>query len=208
MTQLLLIRHAENDWMHSGKLAGRMPGVHLNAEGQRQAEALGRRLADASLRAVYSSPLERATETAQALLKHHPALTLQIEPGMNEVDYGEWQGKSLRKLARTRLWKVVQSYPSGAQFPRGEDLRAMQVRAVDAVERIAQKHPDTLVAVVSHADVIKAVVAHYAGMHLDQFQRIIIAPASISIIALGRMGPHIVRINDISHYEVVRKGNR
>jgi probable phosphoglycerate mutase len=187
--------------MRSGRLAGWTPEVHLNEEGQRQAEALGNRLATASLRAVYSSPLERAVETAQAIISHHPALTLQIDEGVGEVRYGKWTGQRLRQLARTRLWRVVQTCPSAARFPEGESIREMQVRAVGALECIASQHPGGMVAVVSHADVIKALVAHYAGMHLDLFQRIVISPASISIVGLGRMGPRIIRLNDTSHYD-------
>ena len=200
-TRLFLIRHAQNDWVRTGRLAGRTPGVHLNEEGRQQAEALGRRLAAAELQAVYSSPLERAIETAQAILKHHPHLELQIEEGIREVDFGKWTGRRLRQLARTRLWQTVQRTPSRARFPGGESIREMQMRVVEALERIAGQHPGGRIVIVSHSDVIKSVVAHYAGMHLDMFQRLIISPASLSIIALHRTGPRIVRVNDISHYE-------
>jgi probable phosphomutase (TIGR03848 family) len=205
MTRLLLIRHADNDWVRSGRLAGWTPDIHLNETGQRQAEALGERLAAAKLRAVYSSPLERAVETAQAVLKRHPDLELRIEEGLGEVHFGAWTGKRLRKLARTRLWQVVQGYPSGMRFPKGESFHEMQARVVGTLERIAGEHPQGTVAIFSHSDVIKAVVAHYAGMHLDLFQRIVISPASISIIDLHRMRPFIVRLNDISHYDHQRE---
>ncbi len=208
MTTLLLIRHAQNEWVRTGKLAGWTPGVHLNEEGQKQAELLGERLASAKLQAVYSSPLERAVETAQAVLKHYPNLELQIEQGVGEVDFGKWTGKRLQQLARTRLWKVVQGYPSGARFPGGESFREMQFRVVTSLEDIAARHPSGVVAVISHSDVIKAMVAHYTGMHLDLFQRIIISPASISIIGLGRMGPRIFRLNDTSHYDVLNKDGK
>jgi probable phosphomutase (TIGR03848 family) len=205
MTRLLLIRHAENDWVRSGRLAGWTPDIHLNEAGQRQAEALGERLAAAKLRAVYSSPLERAVETAQAVLKHHPDLELRIEEGLGEVHFGAWTGKRLRKLARTRLWRVVQGYPSGMRFPQGESFHEMQARVVGTLERIAGEHPQSAVAIFSHSDVIKAVVAYYAGMHLDLFQRIVISPASISIIDLHRMRPFIVRLNDTGHYDHQRE---
>ncbi len=205
MHVLFLIRHAQNDYVRSGILAGWTPGVHLNDEGRRQAEALGERLADAKFQAVYSSPLERAVETAEAIITHHAEIELQVENDLGEVHYGDWQGKRLRKLARTRLWQVVQNYPSGARFPNGECLREMQFRVVGALERIAEQNPGSTVAVVSHSDVIKAVVAHYCGMHLDLFQRIIISPASISIIALERLGPRIVRLNDTSHLDNLKQ---
>lgn len=201
MTLLFLIRHAQNEWVRTGRLAGWTPGVHLNEEGQQQAEALGERLATAKLQAVYSSPLERAVETAQAVLKHYPDMELQISEGVGEVRFGKWTGERLRKLRRKRLWNAVQHYPSGARFPEGETIREMQNRVIDALEDIAQQHPGGRVAVVSHSDVIKAVVAHYAGIHLDLFQRLIISPASISIIALNRQGPYVVRMNDTCHTE-------
>lgn len=201
MIRLLLIRHAQNEWVRMGRLAGWTPGVHLNEEGRQQAEALGERLASANLRAVYSSPLERAVETAEAIIHHYPGLQIQIEDGIGEVHFGEWGGQRLRKLARKRLWKVVQRFPSRAQFPQGETIRAVQFRAVEALERIAAKHPGGSVAVISHADVIKTVLAHYAGAHLDMYQRFVVSPASISIIVLGHMGPVLVRVNDTSHCE-------
>lgn len=201
----MLIRHAQNDWVKTGRLAGWTPGVHLNEEGRRQAEALGERLASAKLQAVYSSPLERAVETAEAVVKHYPGLTVQIEEGVGEVAFGGWTGERLRKLRRRRLWDIVQNYPSGARFPEGESFRETQNRVIDALERIAQRHPGGKVAVVSHSDVIKLAIAHYAGIHLDLFQRLIISPASISIIGLSRMGPRIIRLNDTAHYEQARR---
>lgn len=201
MTLLLLIRHAQNDWVRTGRLAGWTAGVHLNDEGLQQARALGERLAAANLQAVYSSPLERAVETAQQVVKHYPGLDIQIDEGVGEVKFGEWTGSRLRKLRRKRLWDVVQHYPSGARFPQGESIREMQSRVVGALEEIARQHPGQRVAVVSHSDVIKAALAHYAGTHLDLFQRFVVSPASISMVALGRMGPRIIRVNDTCHYE-------
>ena len=201
----MLIRHAQNDWVKTGRLAGWTPGVHLNEEGRRQAEALGERLASAKLQAVYSSPLERAVETAEAVVKHYPGLAVQIEEEVGEVAFGKWTGERLRKLRRRRLWDIVQNYPSGARFPEGESFRETQNRVIDALERIAQRHPGGKVAVVSHSDVIKLAVAYYAGIHLDLFQRLIISPASISIIGLSRMGPRIIRLNDTAHYEQARR---
>lgn len=201
MTHLLLIRHGQNEWVTGGKLAGWTSGVHLDDEGRRQADALGERLAAAKLQAVYSSPLERAIETAEPIVRHYPAMTLHIEEGVGEVQYGRWSGQRLRKLARTRLWQVVQRFPSRTLFPEGESLRAMQFRVIEALERIAGRHPQGAVAVVTHADVIKAALAHYAGMHLDMYQRLVISPASISVVAIGGMGPLIIRVNDTCHCE-------
>jgi probable phosphomutase (TIGR03848 family) len=201
LTTLILIRHAQNDWVRTGRLAGWTPDVHLNEEGIEQAKALGRRLAHVNLKAVYSSPLERAVETAHLVLSHHPDLDLQIEEGVGEVDFGSWTGERLRKVSRTRLWKVVQRYPSDARFPSGESIHQMQFRVVSTLGKLAARHPDGPLAIVSHSDVLKAAVAHYAGMPLDMFQRLVISPASISVIELHRMGPRIIKLNDTSHYD-------
>jgi probable phosphomutase (TIGR03848 family) len=204
IVQLFLIRHAQNEWVRTGKLAGWTPGVHLNDEGRKQADLLGKRLATAKLQALYSSPLERARETAQAIADHYDNLDVQIEKGIGEVDFGDWTGKRLRKLARTRLWKVVQHYPSGARFPGGESFLEVQFRLIKSIEEIASRHATGRVALVAHSDVIKLVVTHYAGVHLDLFQRFVISPASISIITLNRLGPRIIRINDTAHYDLAK----
>jgi probable phosphoglycerate mutase len=195
---ILLIRHGENDWTESHKLAGRTPGVHLNEYGRAQAEALGQRLASTKLAAIYASPLDRTVETAQAIAQHHP-VELTLCPGLLEVDYGAWTGKKIAKLAKTEAWPVIQFYPSGAAFPEGETMYGMQARFVQEINRLAAGHQGQIVAVVGHADLIKAAVAHYLGVHLDLFQRIVISTASITTITLGRMGPRVLHLNDTHH---------
>lgn len=207
MTQLLLIRHAVNDWVGTNRLAGWTPGVHLNEEGRRQAEALSRRLAKVKLEAIYSSPLERTVETAEIIARPH-GLPICIREGIGEARYGEWTGQKLEDLAKTELWSVVQFHPSGARFPGGETLREMQARAVAEIDAIRVEHPDGIVAVVSHSDVIKAIIAHYAGMHLDLFQRLVVNPASLNILAFGKMGPRLVCLNDTSHIPEPNKHGR
>ncbi|MBN2469833.1 MAG: MSMEG_4193 family putative phosphomutase [Anaerolineae bacterium] len=202
MTTVLLIRHAVNDWVKTGKLAGWEPGVHLNAEGRAQAAALGQRLADRPLRAIYASPLERTLETAQAVAEHHPALKVAIAEGVGEVDFGEWQGRRIKDLARRKMWHVIQYTPTRAYFPGGESMRAAQVRAVDTVEELAGRHRGQVIAVVSHSDIIKMVLAHYLGMPLDLFQRIVVSPASISVVQLGYGRPYVALVNDTSHCPV------
>jgi probable phosphoglycerate mutase len=199
MTQLLLIRHATNDYVKTGRLAGRTPDVHLNDEGKLQAEALGNRLADTPLTLAVSSPMERCQETAQAVLAHHPHLTLVTNHALNEVDYGEWQGAKISELASRKMWQVIQEYPSRAYFPNGEAMRDVQTRAVNEIEGLVKAHPSEMIAVFSHADLIKMVVAHYLGMHLDVFQRIVISPASITTLQLGHSRPYVGTTNDISH---------
>lgn len=199
MTQILLVRHAVNDFVKTGKLAGWTPEVHLNDEGKAQAEALGRRLADAPIARLYSSPLERTMETAEAIHQHHPQLEIVQNTELGEVRYGDWEGKEVRALQSRKMWHVIQEYPSRAYFPNGETMRGVQVRAVNEVERLAAVHPRELVVVVSHADIIKMVVAHFLGMHLDNFQRIVISPASISSLMLGYGRPYVAAINDCAH---------
>lgn len=200
MTTVLLIRHAVNEWVKTGKLAGWTPGVHLNEEGQAQAIALGERLAKQPLRAIYTSPLERTVETAQAVVRHHPALTLEIAEGVGEVDFGEWQGAKIADLARRKMWHVIQYTPTRAYFPGGESVRAAQIRAVDTIEGLAERHRGEMIAVVSHSDIIKMVLAHYLGMSLDLFQRIVISPASVSVVELRYGRPFVALMNDTSHY--------
>ena len=195
MTQILLIRHAVNDVMKAKKLAGRMPGVHLNDEGRQQAEAVAERLRDLPIAAIYSSPLDRTRETA-APLAAALGLDVIMRDGLLEVEYGEWTDRPLEELSKLDAWKVVQIYPSGMRFPGGETMRSMQARIVDELEIIARDHPRDIVAVFSHADVIKAALAHYLGMHFDLFQRISIEPTSVSVIALSPYGPRVMRVND------------
>jgi probable phosphoglycerate mutase len=199
MTQLLLIRHAVNDFVKTGALAGWTPEIHLNEEGKAQAEALGKRLAEAPIKHLYASPLERTMETAEAIRQYHPHLQIQQKDGVGEVRYGDWEGKKIAELAQRKMWQVVQEYPSRAVFPNGETMRAVQTRIVNAIEELVTAHPRDLIAVVSHADLIKMALAHYLGMHLDLFQRIVISPASISSIILGHSRPYIGSINDIAH---------
>lgn len=201
MTQLFLIRHGENDYTRTGRLAGWTPGVGLNEIGRRQALALADKLKAVPLAAIYSSPLERARETA-APLAEAKKLEVQIVAGLGEVRYGQWQGKSLKRLARTRLWRTVQGLPSAMQFPDGETFRAVQSRAVDAVEALVRTHPKDPIAVFSHGDVIKLVVAHYLGLPLDLFQRLMIATASITILRLGQGQPALIKLNETSGVEI------
>lgn len=199
MTQILLVRHAVNDFVKTGRLAGWTPGVHLNEEGIAQAEALGQRLADAPIDQIYASPLERTMETAQAVQQHHPHLTIASHPGIGEVRYGDWEGMAISALQGRKMWQVVQQTPSRAYFPNGETMRGVQERAVNAIEELVARHPRQLVVVVSHADLIKMLVAHYMGTHLDQFQRIVISPASITTLMLGYGRPYVVSVNDLAH---------
>jgi probable phosphoglycerate mutase len=194
---ILLIRHGENEYTRTGKLAGWTEGVSLNEAGRKQAQALVERLKDVPLTALYTSPLERAQETAAPLAAAR-GLTPIVRPGLGEVGFGEWTGKSLKRLARTKLWRVVQGLPSAMRFPGGESFRQAQLRFVDALAEIAQAHarPKDIVAVVAHSDPIKLAVAYHLGMPLDLFQRIQVSTASVTIVSLGRGAPSLVKLND------------
>lgn len=208
MTQILLVRHAVNDFVKTNKLAGWTPGVHLNDEGREQAEALGVRLAQAPIRHIYASPLERTMETAEAIQKHHPEVNIIQNTAIGEVRYGDWEGMSIALLQTRKMWHVVQEYPSRAFFPNGETMRGVQQRAVDEIERLAALHPRELVVVVSHADIIKMIVAHFLGMHLDNFQRIVISPASINTLMLGYGRPYVATVNDVAHVAQLEQARR
>ncbi len=195
LTQLLLIRHGINDMVSQKRLAGWLPGVHLNEAGRAQAEAVAERLREVPLAAIYSSPLERTVETAEPIARLK-GLPVQVREGLGEVRYGDWTGQLIEELAKNELWRVVQLYPSGMRFPGGDSMREMQARIVNEIEMIAADHPRDIVALVTHADLIKAALAHYLGVHFDLFQRIAVDPASVSVLHLTRWGPRVVRIND------------
>lgn len=199
MTLLLLIRHGTNDWVH-GRLAGWTPGVHLNEEGKRQAAALAARLLPLPIDALYASPLERTVETAQALAVPR-GMPVHLVEDLGEVKYGEWQGAELKELYKHELWPGVQFYPSGTRFPGGETLGEAQTRVVAALDRLRARHPNGVVAVVSHADLIRLAIAYYVGVHIDLFQRFEISPCSLTAFAFTRMGPRLVAYNDTGSLE-------
>jgi probable phosphomutase (TIGR03848 family) len=196
MPIILLIRHGENNFVGK-RLAGRLPGVHLNDNGFKQAQGVATALCEAPIKAIYSSPLERAMQTAKPLAA---ALNLevQVHPGFIEVDFGDWQGKSIRQLARTKLWKIVQHKPSEFCFPGGETFVAAQQRVVSAIEEIKSSLGEKdMVACFSHSDTIKLAVSHFLAMPLDAFQRVNIDTASITALALGEGSPFLINVNHV-----------
>lgn len=198
MTTVLLIRHGRTTANADGTLAGWTPGVHLDDLGNEQAASLATRLAGVPLTAVLSSPLDRCQQTARAIAEQRE-LAVQLDDDLGEVRYGDWTGQPLKTLSRDPLWKVVQQHPSAVTFPGkgGEGLAAMQARAVASVRRWnAELGSDAVVAVVSHGDVIKALLADALGMHLDLFQRITVDPASLSVVRYAGTRPFVERIND------------
>jgi probable phosphomutase (TIGR03848 family) len=194
VTLLLLVRHGHTPT--AGRiLTGWAKGVHLSERGREQAEALVRRLEKIPIDAIYSSPLERCRETAAPLAKAR-GLPVRLRRDLLEVDYGEWSGRSIRQLARTRAWRAVQDAPSAVRFPGGETLRGVQARAVDAVRAIAEAHPEGCVAVITHADVVRLALAGLLGIPLDLYQRLAIDPGSLSVVALADARVKVLRVND------------
>ncbi|WP_028663326.1 histidine phosphatase family protein [Saccharomonospora halophila] len=200
MGTVILLRHGRSSANGSGVLAGRSPRVDLDATGRGQAEALVDRLAGVPLAALVTSPLLRCRQTMAPLARHRD-LERRSESRLSEVDYGDWTGRELKTLAKEPLWRVVQSHPSAAVFPGGEGLAQMQARAVEAVRehdaRITAEHGEHAVwALCSHGDVLKAVLADALGQHLDAFQRLVVDPASVSVVRYTETRPFVLRLND------------
>jgi probable phosphoglycerate mutase len=195
----VLVRHAVTSETGS-RLSGRKPGIDLSDVGRTQAQAAGERLAALPVAAVYASPIERTTQTAELVAKHHGVPVVPL-PGVVEADYGDWTGETLADLAKTDLWKVVQLAPSRVRFPGGESMAGMQARMVAAIETVADRHRGQTVVIVSHADPIKAAVAHFTGLALDLFQRVAVAPASITVLELGPFGAVLLKCNDTGSLE-------
>ena len=199
MPVFLLVRHGENDYVKKGRLAGRLPGVHLNEHGIQQAhrvaEALKAIAQQRPVAAIYSSPMERTMETAQPIAE---ALGCEVIPrqGLLEVDVGDWQDRKLKGLSRLKVWRAVQFTPSAIRFPGGETFVEAQWRIVRELAELAEKHDpkDTLV-LVTHSDPIKLAIAYFIGVPLDMFQRLAVSPASISVLYLGEGGARLLALN-------------
>ena len=185
MATFLLIRHGNNDFMRKG-LAGRLPDVHLNESGRQQAYNLAATLGAAPIKAIYSSPMERALETARPLAELK-GLEVQQAPGFVEIDYGEWQGKTFRQLQRTKLWKLLMKDPAQMRFPGGEMICEAQERARLQLESISAGLDDKdLAACFTHGDIIRLIVAYYLEMPLHAYHRLSAFTASVSVISLNK----------------------
>ena len=196
MPKIVLIRHAHSTANAAGVLSGQLPNVHLSKSGQEQAERLAERLGKLTIAEVQVSPMDRCSETlAPWLAKYGKGVTVNLEPNLIEVDYGNWSGKKLATLSRAKLWRKVQGQPSAVTFPNGESLAQMQVRAMKTVHDFFATDLEMTI-MVSHGDVIKAIVASSMGMHLDDFQRIVIDPASITILESNGGAIRLTRLND------------
>ncbi|MCM4077637.1 histidine phosphatase family protein [Paractinoplanes hotanensis] len=197
MATVLLLRHGRTTANATGELAGRRP-VELDDTGRAQAGRAGERLRALPLARVVTSPLVRCRTTVELAL---PGSSPVVDEGLTECGYGDWEGRPLKELSKEPLWPVVQQHPSAAVFPNGEAMAAMSARAIATIRRwdasvSAEFGPDALWLACSHGDVIKAIVADAMGLHLDQFQRIVADPASISVIRYTPTRPFVVRLND------------
>ena len=193
-TLVLFVRHGQTP-STGQRLPGRAPGLHLSDAGRDQATAAATRVAELKrVDAIYTSPLERARETAAPI-----ATARELKPAVNrgllECDFGDWTGAELKKLMKLPEWRTVQGYPSGFRFPGGESFVEMQDRMVGAIGQLVARHRGGVVVCVSHADPIKAAVAHALGTHLDLFQRIVISTCSVTAVAYRAGGPVVLTVN-------------
>ena len=204
MTTILLIRHAENDMIKKGRLACRLPGVHLNEEGRANADALAEGLAksfnkqeELLVKGLFTSPMERAIETAEPL-SQRMGIPLTIRPGLLETDCGKWAGRTLKSLERLKSWKKIQESPSTFRFPDGESFAEIQQRMVTEIDSLRKEFNDEkdIVPCFSHADPIKLVIAFYLNMPLDDFQRLVIMPASVTVLRFNDQSkPFLMSLN-------------
>jgi len=199
--RLVLIRHAHSEANAAGILSGRLPNVHLSEKGLAQSEQLAVRLGNFPVSNLRISPMERCFETISPwinsiVMPNNPRFEPIVDEELTEVDYGLWSGKKLSILSKNKLWKTVQESPSRMYFPKGEGIAQMQSRAMTSVHEAVSSKAKGAAVIVSHGDVIKSIVASALGMHLDEFQRIVIDPASISILDYSTMKPRVLLLND------------
>jgi broad specificity phosphatase PhoE len=197
VTTFILIRHALCDPV-GRSIAGRRPGVHLNDMGTKQAGRLADRLSAVALAGIYSSPLERALETARPLALRHN-LEVQAAAGFMEIDFGDWTGKTMTELDQLPDWRRFNSFRSGTRIPGGENMADVLARVLREIDCLCERHPDPsdAVAVVSHGDVLRVLLGHALGVSTDHMQRLELSPASISILQLERHGPRVLLLNSI-----------
>lgn len=195
MTTFHLIRHGEKD-ADEQLIVGRTGGIHLNARGREQAAAIAERLRECPIRHVFSSPLERARETAAPLARAR-GVEVQVLEGLHEFDFGEWSGMSQQALRSLPEWRGFNSFRSGARPPGGEAMLEVQVRFVREMMRLGKEFPNDQIALVSHGDPLRAAVCYFLGMPLDLFQRIEISVASISVLTMDEQGAQLLWLNEL-----------
>jgi probable phosphomutase (TIGR03848 family) len=197
MSEFWLVRHGSTDTLDR-EIAGRRPGVALNARGRAEVSALALRLAHEDFAAVYASPLERTRETANAIVEKQHREVVACD-ALNELQFGAWTGLAFDELERDPRWQCFNVFRSGTRIPDGETMLETQARAVAVLLELRSRHPDERVLLVTHGDVIRAVIAHVLGMPLDFYARLEVAPASISVIALDDRTTRVCRMNDVAH---------
>lgn len=195
----MLVRHGTTA-VTGKRLSGWLPGHHLSDEGRRQAESAAERLAPLAVKAVYSSPLERCWETAAVIAGRHRREPTTLEE-LGEIRYGDWQGRSFKALYRTKGWVELMNRPADFRFPGGETIREAQTRGMRAIEALRARHRKDLIVAVSHADMIRLILAGYLGLGLDLYQRMSVAPASVSALLLGDRIPRVLRMGDSGSLE-------
>jgi probable phosphomutase (TIGR03848 family) len=193
MTTFLLIRHGMTDAVNQS-MTSHQPGVHLNAVGREQVAGLARRLGGVNVDALYASPLERTLQTAQAIADAR-GLRIEIEPRLIEVDFGGWTGRRFADLTDDPHWRLYNSYRGATRPPDGEGLIDVQRRAVEAVLDLTARHPNQVVALVSHADTLRAILMYFLGMPIDFVQRLELSPTGISVLQLGAGAPRVLQVN-------------
>ncbi len=199
MTTLFLLRHGLT--AVTGKtLYGRTRGISLDERGRAQAEQLAARFAPVRVTDIYSSPLERCVETVEPLANAR-RLSVTQRPGLIEMDAGAWTNRPLAQLRRTRRWRDVIDRPSHFRFPDGESFAEAQARALAEIHAIAARHPRGRVVVGTHGDIVRMLVAHFTGAHLDLFQRTMSDPASVSVVTIGEGHPRVLLVNDTGGLE-------
>ena len=201
MSLVVLVRHAHSQANAAGILSGRRPNIALSEKGRTQAQELAIRLGELKVKELRVSPLQRCIETIDPWVSTKSRIRRIEDHGITEVDYGKWSGRSLRSLSREKLWKIVQENPSRVFFPDGEGIANMQARAIESVHLALSSTGTGAVVMVSHGDVIKALVAANLGMRLDDFQRIIIDPASVTVFDFSSKTPRLLLLND-SHTNI------
>jgi len=204
MALFYLVRHGYTDWVDRA-IAGRLPGIHLNALGREQIRCLGEKLEKNPFDCICAGPLERTCETAEPLALAR-GMEFRISEDFHEVDFGDWTGREVSTLSGNH-WERFNSFRSGTRIPRGEMMLEVQGRMISGLEKLADEFPGGRIAVVSHADPIKTVIAHFAGMPLDLFLRLEISPASVSMLELHPWGPRIISINDTGGIPNARTGD-
>lgn len=195
MTTFLLVRHALHEF-GGGRIAGRTEGVHLSPDGLRQADALASRLSSLNLSAVYASPVLRCQETAAMVAGPH-RLEVRTEEALTELGFGDWQGAELSALEDEDLWRRFNAFRGGTRAPNGELFLEVQLRMVRAILELGERHEGEAIALVSHADVIRAALIHFLGIPMDHFLRLEISPASVSVVRVGDYGPWVLGVNHV-----------